>query len=239
MRTIAPGSWRSGCFEGVSRSHVSLLLLIVFFVQLFLGCNAPQVVSGTQLSGNDPAVPFRLLDQFGQQKTLEDYEGKVILLTFLYTSCPDICPVVARHLKTVHKALGDRDGEVALVMITVDPDRDSMERAYEYSRHWGMLNHWDFLVGEKHVLEPIWKAYYLAPPEHSDYQGGGSGSEGPYVSEDGSIGALGGKISEQYIVSHLAPVYVIGRQGYLRMLFTPPFDPEDLTKYVVSILGPK
>ena len=118
---------------------------------------------GTVLTSNSPAPPFELENQFGQRVSLSDYKGEVLLLTFLYTSCPDICPLTTSHLRDAHEMLGDDADGVDFVAISVDPERDTVEEAYSYSQKWGMTDTWDFLVGERQQLSPIWKAYYLDP----------------------------------------------------------------------------
>ena len=203
---------------------------------LSLSCRQASFPSGTKLSGNDPASPFLLQNQFGLDKSLYDYAGKVVVLTFLYTSCSDICPVVARHLRTVHEALRNRDTEFDIVVISVDPKRDSVERVYEYSKRWSMLDEWDFLTGEEQLLLPVWKAYYVSEPEKIDY-GEEELLKGDIAEPQKSgVEILRDKIAEQYSVSHSSPVYVIDSEGYLRMVFTLPFDPDDLIKYVESIM---
>ena len=139
-------------------------LVLCLLVLLSLSCRQVSFPSGTKLSGNDPAAPFLLQNQFGSDKSLYDYAGKVVVLTFLYTSCSDICPVVARHLRTTYEVLKNKDTEFNIVVISVDPKRDSVERVYEYSKRWSMLNKWDFLTGEEQLLLPIWKAYYVSEP---------------------------------------------------------------------------
>ena len=63
---------------------------------------------GTVLTTSDPAPPFRLHDHFGQQVALSDFDGRVVLLTFLYTYCQDVCPMVAGHLRGDISSTGRR-----------------------------------------------------------------------------------------------------------------------------------
>jgi cytochrome oxidase Cu insertion factor (SCO1/SenC/PrrC family) len=136
----------------------------------------------------------------------------------------------------VHEALRNRDTEFDIVVISVDPKRDSVERVYEYSKRWSMLDEWDFLTGEEQLLLPVWKAYYVSEPEEIDY-GEEELLKGDIAEpEKNGVEMLRDKIAEQYSVSHSSPVYVIDSEGYLRMVFTLPFDPDDLIKYVESIM---
>ena len=161
-----------------------------------------------------------------------------MVLAFLYTRCPDVCPIVTETLRRSHDLLGEDAEQVDFLAISVDPERDSVERAYEYSEERGMLERWRFLVGNEDQLEPVWKSYWLDPvrgapdsPEEShgdDHDGTGSdGGGGPVLRTD----------SGDYLVSHTAPVFIIDRQGYRRVLFTDlSLDPKPLVHDVRLLL---
>ena len=203
----------------IRKAAVGLLALAM----VLAACSTAGPFEGTELTAGEPATPFELVSQSGRSVTLSDYAGKVVLLTFLYTSCPDLCPAVTAELRDTHKLLGDVADEVAFIAISVDPGRDSVESAREYSDTWGMTERWDFLVGDEETLSPIWKAYYIDPGiDH-----------GPEDDEDGSAqdhdgGPLDRLVEDSYLVIHSAPVYLIDRKGIRRVLFTPPLEPEAL-----------
>ena len=92
------------------------------------GCfeKTPSFVS-IDITGADYARDFRLPDQDGKTRSIKDFAGKVVVVFFGYTQCPDVCPTTMTELVEVRKALG-KDGErVQAVFVTVDPDRDSAE----------------------------------------------------------------------------------------------------------------
>ncbi len=93
-----------------------------------------------------PAPPFELTNQFGQTTSLAQLKGKVVVLTFLYTNCPEACPLVISHIQQVMIELGSPTDEVALVAITVDPERDTVERLQEYTA--SLPSDWQYLSGE-------------------------------------------------------------------------------------------
>ena len=190
---------------------------------------------GTVLDSTDPAPGFELQDQHGQRVALSDYRGKVVVLTFLYTHCPDICPIVTSHLKTAYELLGDDADETAFVAVSVDPQRDTVERAYEYSDDWGMVDKWAFLVGDRERLEPIWSAYYIDP---TSVQTGEDSAEPAQLPRPrpGSVGALHQDIALKYNAIHSAPVYLIDREGVMRVLFTLPTDPEEVVHDIRVLL---
>ena len=190
---------------------------------------------GTVLNPARPAAPFELQDQFGRRVRLDDHQGNVVVLTFLYTYCPDICPVVTSHLRDARRLLGEDAGKVAFVAVSVDPERDSVERAHQFSEDWGMLHDWSFLVGEEEELSPVWRSYYLDPGVVQL-----SGDHEESASEDGDhssgVDALQYEIASRFNVVHSAPVYLIDRAGLLRVVFTLPMDPEALAHDIRLLL---
>ena len=106
----------------------------------------------------DPIVPvedFVLLDENGEPYQLSDLEGKVIVIAFLFTRCPDICPIVSANLHYVADQLGDDYQEnVAILSITVDPWTDNSTVLKQYAEDRGL--HWPHLTGSLEELESVW-----------------------------------------------------------------------------------
>ena len=204
-------------------------------LSLLAACSSSPSLTGTVISPAGPAPGFELSDQFGRPATLADSLGDVVVLTFLYTYCPDICPIVTSHLKDAHRMLGDDAAGVTFLAVSVDPERDTVERAYEYSEGWGMLNSWQFLVGTQAELSPVWRDYFLDPaavrPEPSE--GENSASHG---NDGGATDSFQAGIAARYNVVHSAPVYLIDRKGTMRELFTLPIDPEAIVRDVRLLL---
>jgi len=203
------------------------------------GDSSPEGLSGefrgTTLNPPQQASDFTFTDQFGDQVSLSEHRGSVVILTFLYTYCPDVCPVVAGHLTDVHKQLSldqDDDEAVFIIAVSVDPERDTVERAHEYSRQYGMLDEWSYLVGSEQELSQTWGSYYVsAAPLKAD-----SLDADPLESVDGSADSLAEQITAAYTVNHQTPVYLIDRDGMIRTLFTLPFDPKDVVADVRTLL---
>ena len=199
-------------------------------------CSGPDAFEGTELTSRNPAPAFALSNQFGETISLSDYEGKVVVLSFLYTSCPDICPVVTSHLRDALRMLGEDADDVRFVAITVDPERDTVEAVRAFLEKWEMLDEWAFLVGDRARLSPIWKAYYL-DPTLDEQQDGGPDNVGASAHHDaGRAGALQQQALGRYLVNHSAPVYLIDRQARMRVVFTLPFDPEAVAHDVTLLL---
>ena len=87
---------------------------------------------GVDITGAEYAQGWELADQNGQVRTIKDFAGKVVIVFFGYTQCPDVCPTSMQELAEVKRLLG-KDGErLQGVFITVDPDRDTLELLKSY-----------------------------------------------------------------------------------------------------------
>lgn len=196
--------------------HSPTLSFLAGMVAAFLvasACSQPSSFQGTVLESANQAPPFQLRDQFGNRVSSGDFTGKVVVLTFLYTNCPDICPIITETLRRAHEQLGEDIERVQFVAISVDPERDTVEQVHRYSEEKEMLHKWAFLVGEEEELAATWASYYVAADR---------------IEQEGSSNALE-TLSEQetrhdedveYLVSHTDAVYLIDGEGRLRILFT-------------------
>ncbi len=213
---------------------------IVIFSLILAGCSTgggDAEFSGTVIEDRREAQDFRLTDQFGRPVSLGQLnEDRVVVLTFLYTYCPDICPIVAHHVKAVHERLGDDAGEVSIVVVSVDPERDTVERALEYSEAWGMAENWGYLVGSEEELSPVWEAYYVVAAVDEEGRVADVPEEWK-VDRVRGVDALSRDIASRYTVAHQAPMYLIDRQGRVRVLHTLPIEPEEVVGDVRALLG--
>lgn len=100
--------------------------------KLGLGGSAKPAFKGIDLSGAEYARDFQLVDQHGQTRTLGDFRGKVLVVFFGYTQCPDVCPTTLAELAQVKKALGPDGERVQGIFISVDPERDTPDLLKAY-----------------------------------------------------------------------------------------------------------
>ena len=201
-----------------------------------LACSSSETILGTELTARETATSFTLTNQFQQPVSLTDFRGKVILLTFLYTNCPDICPVTTSNIRDAYDLLGDDTEDLAVVAVSVDPERDTPEEAHVFSDRWQMTDRWNFLTGPRDELEAIWTAYYIDPSLDSNPDEGAA-SAGTPPRPTGEVAALSQDINERYLVTHSSPVYLIDREGIVRVLHTLPFEPEALAQDVRRLLN--
>ena len=213
---------------------------VVIFSLILLGCSTgggDAEFSGTVIEDRREAQDFRLTDQFGRPVSLGQLnEDRVVVLTFLYTYCPDICPIVAHHVKAMSERLGDDAAEVSIVVVSVDPERDTVERALEYSEAWGMAENWRYLVGSEEDLSPVWEAYYVVAAVDEEGRVADVPEEWK-VDRVRGVDALSRDIASRYTVTHQAPVYLIDRQGRVRVLHTLPIEAEEVVGDVRALLG--
>jgi protein SCO1/2 len=113
-----------------SMAGAAALALGTFFLPA-CSPDKPQFKS-VDLTGADYASGFSLSDQNGQMRTLKDFAGKIVVVFFGYTQCPDVCPTTMAELAQVKKLLGPDGDKLQAVFITVDPERDTPELLKAY-----------------------------------------------------------------------------------------------------------
>jgi protein SCO1/2 len=108
-----------------------------------------------------PAPDFALTSQDGMPVALASLRGRVVAVSFLYTACPDICPLLTQKLVEVQDALGKDFGrKIAFVSITVDPERDTPEVLKDYAAAWeAKLAGWSFLTGPPAAVRDVVRRY--------------------------------------------------------------------------------
>ncbi len=143
------------------RNRIKVLVLMVLlssFVSVLASADQP-VLAGNVLDQPRPAADFSLVDQTGSVFHMADTRGKVVLMGFMYTNCPDVCPYTAIKMKAVYSLLGKDASKVAFVAVTTDPQRDVPQRTAAYSKAVGMYNVWHFVGGTSAQVAAVWNAY--------------------------------------------------------------------------------
>jgi protein SCO1 len=106
------------------------------------------------------APHFVLHNQDGERISMRDFRGQPVIVTFLYTTCEDTCPVQAQ---TVRGALDELGEDVPAIAIAVDPPRDTPERARAFLSEQHALGRLDFVLGTRAELRRLWDGYYVRP----------------------------------------------------------------------------
>jgi len=154
----------------------------------------PYTLKGSQIDPPIPAPEINLKRADGSNFNLSASDGRISLIFFGYTHCPDICPATLAEMKRVKAEIGQDAQRVQFVFITVDPQRDTAERMHAYATGFdpGFIG----LSGTEQELAPVWSGYFVSRQ----------------VQESGS--AVG------YLVDHSTRVYLVDQSGYLRLTYT-------------------
>ena len=174
--------------------RIFLTALLTAGALLLGACSESSKPSYTAIdvTGADYAKDFALTDHNGKARTLKDFQGKIVVMFFGYTQCPDVCPTSLTELAAVKKILGADGDKLQGLFITVDPERDTPEIMKAY-----MAN-----------FDPSFLALYADNPEKlaalaKDYK--------VYYKK------VEGKSKGSYTMDHSAGMYVYDTQGRLRL----------------------
>jgi protein SCO1 len=131
--------------------------------------------AGHALSGPGKAADFALQDQQGRLIRLSGQRGKLVLVTFLYTHCTDICPLIADHLNQALREMYHQRSSVRVLAVSVDPVGDTPSAVRNYVREHHLLPEFHYLVGKPAQLARIWQAYNVAVLQRNPESVGHSG----------------------------------------------------------------
>lgn len=166
---------------------------------------AQELPINTKLGGD-----FTLPSTRGKEVSLSDFKGKVVLLNFGYTHCPDICPMVLNRMTRVMKELGSDGKSVQPVFITFDPKRDTVERLQQYLPYFGE----EFIgfTGTAQQIAEVSKQFgVIAIPQKSESAAG-------------------------VLFSHSDYVYLLDKQGRVRALYGKDDSIADIAKDAESLI---
>jgi protein SCO1/2 len=181
-----------------ARGPLYVLLTFAVLAATAVASSAPALKAGVF----DPpraAPDFSLQSSEGGALTLRSYRGKVVILGFGFSSCPDVCPTTLATLAQARRKLGSAAADVQIVYVTVDPERDSPQRMKEYL----------------HAFDPTFI--------------GGSGPADQLAAVRKDYGILAEKKvkGSSYLVAHSSYTYLIDRRGRLRALMQYGRGPDD------------
>jgi len=146
----------------------------------------------------------------GQPVSLSDYRGKAVFVTFLYTHCPDVCPLIASQLHNALARLGSRAGEVQLIAVSVDPRGDKPAAVAKFLHEHELTGEMQYLIGTGSELAPVWKAWSV-----------GSAKD----------------VGNPEFVNHSALVYGISASGKLTTIYAASLSPSEIVHDVPGLLA--
>lgn len=192
----------------MKRDHI---IKIAILVLVLLGCGS-FLYQYIQLRNKDKyygipyykkAPDFTLTDHNGNRVSLSQFRGKLILIAWRYTHCPDICPLILSMLKGVMNKLGNEQDKVQVLFINVDPKRDTPERLRNYvpSFYNGFLG----LTGTPQEIKECVEAYDVF-----------------FISHGNHYGRSESDTWDTYLMTHTTTIYLIDQNGRLRLTY--PYD---------------
>ena len=192
------------------------LILGLAAASLLAACDRPGGASrpsfkGVDITGADYAKELNLPDADGKPRTLADFKGKVTVIFFGYTQCPDVCPTTLAELAAARKLLGADGARVQGVFVSVDPERDTPEVLKAYVGSFGP----DFVAlrgnaDETKAAAKQFKVFYAKVP---------------------------GKTEGSYTIDHTAGSYVMDTQGRVRLFTRYGVGPEALAADLKLLLA--
>lgn len=211
----------------------SLAILTVVFVAMAVLAQDDPSFRGAELDP-EPGADFTLTNQHGEPESLADHRGKVVALTFLYTNCPDVCPLTASRLRQAEQQLGDKAEELSVVIVSVDPENDTPEAAARFLDAYDASERWTFLTGTRANLEPVWAAYWVGVTPESEVS---STSGGLVAAASGAnLAYHEDHDHETERLLHTTPIHLIDRDGQMRAVHTTNGEPDDLIPDLVHDL---
>lgn len=179
-----------------------LLGLLALLASLWSCSPKPVQFKNTDITGSALSADFELLDLNGKPVRKADFAGKVLVLFFGFTQCPDVCPTTLQNMASVMQALGTDADKVAVVFVTLDPARDTPELLKAYVPQFNPS--FTALTGSDEQIAAAAKGLRIF------YQ------------------KVEGKTPTSYTFDHTASSYVIDAKGTLRLLVRHAAPAEDI-----------
>ncbi len=155
-----------------------------------------------ELSPFKPAPPIVLHNYLGKPVDLASYRGKAVLVTFLYTNCPDVCPLITSNLRVAQNLMGPKVAAKAqIIAVSVDPKGDTPKAVASFLARHEMTGRMQYLIGSAHELAHVWEAW-------------GVGSERD--------------AQQPQFINHTGAIFGITASGKRETLYTASFKPADI-----------
>ena len=179
------------------KNPLCLLLVLIFSLVSISGCNkesSTKKFHSTDITGVDFGTDFKLTDHNGKVRTLADFKGKVVVMFFGYTHCPDVCPTTLSEVAQALNMLGESASKVQVLFVTVDPERDTQKLLAQYVPAFNP----DFLglYGDEAATSKVAKDFRVFYQKHASKNG------------------------QSYDVDHTAGTYVFDPSGKLRLFMS-------------------
>jgi protein SCO1/2 len=179
-----------------------------------VGCRQAETFNGEVVDSSGEPLELAGLNWNGERFRLSDHQGQVVIVFFGYTYCPDVCPFTLAKMKQLYAKLGERAEDVAVVFVSVDPHRDTVEKLADYvpsfdERFYGVRLEFD-------ELDTVSEDFDLTVQYGQPKDGPGTDS--------------------YYYVDHTGTFFVFGRDGRLRLKYPPNTQADEMLPDVEALL---
>lgn len=157
-------------------------------------------LQGPVLANPAPEPPLVLQNYLGHTVSLSSYRGRAVLLTFIYTHCPDVCPLIVSNLHNALALLGPGADKAQIIAVSTDPRGDTPSAVASFLARREMTGRLQYLIGTRSALTPVWRAW-------------GIGASNPTAHDQ---------------VAHSALVYGITASGKVTTVYPANFKPAEI-----------
>jgi protein SCO1/2 len=172
------------------------------------GSSAPaRLLGGLVVNPPVPAPALTLTSYAGGRPfSISSMRGRAVFVTFVYTHCPDVCPLIVSELAAAQRALGAQAGRARFVAVTIDPRRDTPAAVRAFLAARGAIGRVQFLLGSHAALARVWKAW------HVTILPGGDAT-----------------------LAHSSVVYGLDARGFIRVVYPANFTPAEIVHDVQGL----
>jgi protein SCO1/2 len=164
---------------------------------------------GGVASPPEPEPALKLNNYLGDPVDLSSFRGKAVLVTFLYTNCPDVCPLITANLHVAQKLMGPAEAsKVRIVAVSVDPRGDTRKTVAAFLARHEMTGNMKYLIGSAHELGQVWKAWNVGSERDAQ---------------------------QPQLVNHSGLVYGISASGKVTTIYSANFKPSEIVHDVPAL----
>lgn len=172
--------------------------------------STPSRFAGTALSPVKSAPQLALRNYLGDRVVLSQLRGDAVIVTFLYTHCVDVCPLITANLRVVLDRIGAEARRVHIVAVSVDPRGDTRATVSAFLGAHHMTGRMKYLIGSASALAPVWKAWHVAAVRDP---------------------------TNNRLVTHSSVSYGVSSTGKLTTLYGPSFTPDQIVHDIPALIA--
>jgi len=196
-----------------------LIFSILLLTFSYCSFSSESTYLGTILDNHD-SYKFSIKDHSNKLINSGEHGSNVAILTFMFTECTDVCPILTHTIKKALSEIPDGN-KIPVIIVSVDPDNDSIENMNQFIEKWDLESNWSFINSDSNELDLIWNSYFINPQK---------------TNPQGGLAGISNALTERQSVIHSSPVYILDKQGTAQILHTNPINHLDLAHDLIQLL---